>query len=157
MKKSSWGMRCCQCTTTAPKRCVQLGANCLGPAGDVKSGVHDGCVADYCQNEMRSTTAQHQDNRFNTVFQVAAEMHHHRAEISNFGQKLENSNLKVCFVLLYLACRPKSSINDPCSCSCLCVKVTGPYWDMINSKPSGYLVLDLPELIRTLDEHIQLY
>ena len=73
------------------------------------------------------------------------------------GQKLENSNLKVCSVLLDLACRPKSSINDPCSCSCLCVKVTGPYWDMINSKSSGYLVLDPPERIRTLDNHIQLW
>ena len=119
MKKLSWGMRCCRCTNNMPEsahlRCSQLGADCLGPVGDEKSGVRVRWLAYYHQNNIKSTTERYQDNRFNAMLQDASETHHHRAEISDFGKKLKNSNEKVCSVLLDLT----DPINDPCSCSCL--------------------------------------
>ena len=127
--------------------------DCLGPVGDEKNGVRDKWLA-YCrQNKIKSTTEHYQDNRFNAVFQVAAEIHHHRAEISDFGQKLENSNLKVRSVLLDLTDpRVRSMIH---AVAVVYVKVTGPDWDMINNKSIGYL--DLPAHIRILDERVQLW
>ena len=87
------------------------------------------------------------------MFQVAAEIHHLRAEISDFGQKLENSNLKVRSVLLDLTDpRVRSMIH---ALAVIYVKVTRPYWDMINNKSTGYL--DLPAHIRILDERVQLW
>ena len=119
MKKLSWGMRCCWCTNNMPESLHLWGVfdlgHSLGPVGDEKSGVRVKWLA-YChQNNIKSTIEHYQDSRFNAMLQVATEIHHHRAEICDFGQKLENSNMKVCSVLLDLT----DPVNDPCSCSCL--------------------------------------
>ena len=108
----------------APLRCSWLGADCLGPVGDEKRGVHVKWLV-YChQNIIKSTAEHYQDNRFNAMLQDAAEIHHHRAEISDFGQKLETSNLKV-----------HSGVTDP----------TDPtVWSMVHALAVAYMEVTRP-------------
>lgn len=137
----------------APLRCIRLTADCLGPVVDEKIWVWGKWLA-YCrQNKIKSTIEHYQDSQFNATFQVAAEIHHHGAEISDFGQKLENSNRKVRSVLLDRTDpRVRSVIH---ALAVVYVKVTGPCWDTINNKSTGYL--DLPAHIRILDERVELW
>ena len=81
---------------TICSRYVWLGSDCLGPRGDDKSGCHD-YWENYCvMVESESRVTSYRANRSSNLFQAAAVLHFHRADIKNFLEKyLAKQNRKI--------------------------------------------------------------
>ncbi|GFN81993.1 hypothetical protein PoB_000849900 [Plakobranchus ocellatus] len=121
---------------TATTRLIRLACDCLGPRGDEKSGCRQDWLS-FCS--LKSFIPSFRSNRFNCFFEAAAALIFHRQQLHQFfnsGILPDNINSKLQSVHL--------DIDDDKLMSCICaialfyLKITGPYWRLINSKTVKY-------------------
>ena len=75
------------------KRLVRLVSNSCGPVGDEKSGVREKWLA-YCRHSgIKSLLQSYRDNRFNALFETAAQVHLHKQDLLTFFGLLDEKNL----------------------------------------------------------------
>ncbi|KAL8621575.1 hypothetical protein ACOMHN_026246 [Nucella lapillus] len=131
-------------------RLIRLASNSCGPVGDEKSGVREKWLA-YCRSTgTKSLLQSHRDNRFNALFETAAQVHHHKQDLFTFLSMLENKNLMLRSVFEDLTDpRVRSMVH---ALAVVYVHITGPYWDLVNSKRVQYLELYI--LIQSLADAI---
>ena len=94
----------------------------------------------HCRLEWGKRLVQsYRDNRFNGLFETAAQIHHHRHDIVSFIPRLDKPNLKVRSVLEDMSDMRVGSMLH--AVAVVYVLVTGPYWDLVSSKHIPYLQL----------------
>ncbi|KAL8585134.1 hypothetical protein ACOMHN_013150 [Nucella lapillus] len=124
-------------------RLIRLASNSCGPVGDEKSGVQEKWLA-YCRSTgtkslLQSLLQSYRDNRFNALFETAAQVHRHKQDLFAFLSMLENKNLMLQSVFEDLTDpRARSMVH---ALAVVYVHITGPYWDLVNSKRVQYLEL----------------
>ena len=115
---------------TTCSRYVRLGSDCLGPRGDDKSGCRDYWETYCVMVESESRVTSYRANRFNNLFQAAAALHFHRADIKNFLEKyLAKQNRKIQSI-----CADNKCDQVDCHVTALGLlyfRVTGPYWELL--------------------------
>ena len=115
---------------TICSRYVRLGSDCLGPRGDDKSGCRDYWETYCVMVESESRVTSYRANRFNNLFQAAAALHFHRANIKNFLEKyLAKQNRKIQSI-----CADNKCDQVDCHVTALGLlyfRVTGPYWELL--------------------------
>ena len=111
-------------------RVIRTTCDVLGSCGDQKNG----CPTDwttFCENFQ---IPSFKVNRFNCFFHAAAALIHHHREINKLfssGILPDNINLKLQSVSLDVA--DERVLCLLCAVALFYVKVTGPYWWLINS------------------------
>ena len=123
---------------SAVERTVRTSSDTFGPAGD-HHGVRDRWEAFCSTNGLKSVIGNYRDNRFNALFQTAAEVYVHRKDFLTVLETVVTPNLKLQSVKADLQC---DSIVTMLQCLGLFfTKVTGPYWTLITSGEIPYLEL----------------
>lgn len=123
---------------TAVERTLRTVSEVFGPSGD-HHGIRDLWEA-YCSaNGVKSTIGNYRDNRFNALFQTAAEVFHHKEDFITVLLSVKNPNLKLKSVLADLQ---SSTIMTLVQCLGLFyLKITGPYWNFVTGNEVPYLKL----------------
>lgn len=123
----------------AGPRTVRITSDLLGPVPDEKNGQRERWMA-YCRlNKIKSMIGNYKDNRFNCLFETAAQVLHHRKDITKFYDNLDCSNLKLKSSRLDLIDEKIAAILT--SLAAIYYKITGPYWDAMTSGHCNYLAL----------------
>ena len=123
---------------TIVERVVRTVSEVFGPSGDHR-GVRDLWEA-YCSTHgIKSLIGNYRDNRFNAIFQNAAEIIVHRKDFIAVLETVPTPNLKLKAVLADLK-------SDVIAVLLQCyglfyIKVTGPYWNLVTSSGVPYLYL----------------
>ena len=116
---------------TSVKRLIRIACDILGPRGDQKNGYRVEWV-EFCKG--KSVIPCFKSNCFNCFFEASTAIIHQYKDIKNFltsGVLSENVNLKV--KSLAADFQDNKLLSCICSLVLLFLKVTGPYWKLINS------------------------
>lgn len=123
---------------TAVERTLRTVSEVFGPAGD-HHGVRDLWEAHCAVSGKKSVIGNYRDNRFNALFQTAAEVFHHKNDFVAVLECVTNPNLKLKSVLADLK---SDSIMSLVQClGVVYLKITGPYWNLVTSVEVPYLEL----------------
>ena len=124
--------------TAAVERTLRTVSEVFGPAGD-HHGVRDFWEVQCTVSGKKSVIGNYRDNRFNALFQTAAEVFHHRNDFVTVLECVTNPNLKLKSVLADLK---SDSIMSLVQClGVVYLKITGPYWNLVTSADVPYLEL----------------
>ena len=119
-------------------RVVRTTSDTVGPAAD-HLGVRDRWDA-YCREKgLKSVIGNYKDNRFNALFQTAAEIYLHRNDFLTVIKTVTKPNVKLKAVKSDLECEELIALLQ-----CLgifYVKVKGPYWNLITCGEVPYFEL----------------
>ena len=119
-------------------RYIRMACEVLGPRGDEKNGCRDGWIAFCSLSRKRSVISSFKGNRFNNLFEAAAALNFHRADIITYLQEyLPERNGKLESVLSDALCDQLA--HYVLALALLFFRVTGPYWELLGS---GVLYLD---------------
>lgn len=135
---------------TVLERVVRTTSDTFGPAGD-HLGLRDRWEA-YCSNhEIKSVIGNYRDNRFNAVFQTAAEVSLHMEDFLKVIETVRQPNKKIKAVQADLK---SPIIHAILQCFGLVyVKVTGPYWNLVTCGSVTYV--ELHPYIQELADFLQ--
>ena len=125
-------------TGSVVQRVARTVAEVFGPVGDHR-GARDIWEAFCAVDGVKSLIGNYRDNRFNTLFQTAAEIIVHRKDFITVLESVKSPNLLLKSVLADL----KSDVIVALM-QCLglfYVKVTGPYWNLVAHSDVPYLLL----------------
>ena len=123
---------------TVVERTIRMVSEVFGPSGDH----HGGCdlwEAHCAANGIKSVIGNYKDNRFNALFQTAAEIHLHRHDFMVVLNSVKSPNLKLKSVIADLKSE-KIMIIVQCL-GLIYLKVTGPYWNLVTGSQVPYLEL----------------
>lgn len=119
---------------TICSRYVRLGSDCLGPRGDDKSGCRDYWETYCVMVESESRVTSYRANRFNNLFQAAAALHFHRADIKNFLEKyLAKQNRKIQSI-----CADNKCDQVDCHVTALGLLLLPRHWSVLGVAGSRY-------------------
>ncbi|XP_045190091.2 uncharacterized protein LOC123547228 [Mercenaria mercenaria] len=129
---------CWRTKGTVVERVLLTTSDVFGPSGD-HHGVRDLWEAYCAANAIKSIIGNYKDNRFNALFQTAAEIFLHRAHFIHVLETVKSPNLKLKSVIADLK-------DDRIFASIQCLglfylRVTGPYWALITNSDVPYLEL----------------
>lgn len=123
---------------TSVERVTRTVSETFGPAGD-HFGLRDRWEAYCSQKGIKTIIGNYRDNRFNSLFQTAAEVLLHAEDILKVIDTVKQPNKKIKSVQADLK---RSSLNTMLQCFGLFyVKVTGPYWNLVTGGEVPYLLL----------------
>ncbi|KAL4219419.1 Piwi-like protein 1 [Mactra antiquata] len=127
---------------TVVERTIRTVSEVFGPVGD-HHGVRDLWEAYCAANGLKSVIGNYKDNRFNALFQTAAEIFVHRDDFINVLETVKTPNLKLKSVLADLK---SDIIMTLIQCLGLFyLRITGPYWKLLTSNKVPYVEL-YPEI-----------
>lgn len=121
---------------TVVERLLRTTSDVFGPSGD-HHGVRDIWEAHCAKNGLKSEIGNYKDNRFNALFQTAAEIFLHRRDFITVLETIIAPNMKLQSVLADLKSEEIMTIVQ-----CLglfYLNVTGPYWNLIVQNKVPYL------------------
>ncbi|CAC5358701.1 unnamed protein product [Mytilus coruscus] len=120
------------------ERVLRTTADVFGPVGD-HHGVRDRWESHCSSLGIKSLIGNYKDNRFNALFETAAEVFKHKEDFLVVLDTVKNQNLKLKSVKEDL----KSTIvSAMLQCFGLFyLKLTGPYWNLITCGKVAYLEL----------------
>lgn len=121
-------------------RLVRTVSSIFGPNGDEKCSVRAKWLADCRTRHVKSLIGDYRDNRFNGLFEGAAQVLHHIDDILSLEKKLpEQTNLKVRSVMMDL--KDSRAVTILQAHALFYVYVTEPYRQLMVSKDIAYLHL----------------
>ena len=110
---------------------IRTASHVTGPRGDQKNGCRVEWLA-YCEEKgVKSRMTSYRSNRFNSYFEGAAAIIHHRRTLVSFFQSLGHSNLKTQSVEVDLA--DNRLLAFVAAVALLYIHLTGPYWELLQS------------------------
>ena len=120
------------------ERVLRTTADIFGPVGD-HHGVRDRWEAHCANLGIKSVIGNYRDNRFNALFETAAEIHWHKIDFLKVLDTVETPNLKIKSVIEDLR-------SDIVAVLLQCfglfyLKVSGPYWNLITCGQVSYFEL----------------
>ena len=122
---------------TYVERVARTVSDTSGPVGD-HYGICDRWEAYCSQNRLKSLIGSYRDNRFNSLFQTAAELLH-AEDIMDVIDTVTKPNQKLVSVQADLKC---DIIQVMLQCfGLLYIKVTGPCWNLVTMGEVPYLLL----------------
>lgn len=145
----TWGKK-----ETFPERAVRTTADVFGPCGE-HIGVRDRWDAYTSEKGIKSLIGNYRDNRFNALFQTAAEVFFHKNDFIHVLKTVKTPNLKLKAVLADLESNEVMALLQ-----CLglfYIKLTGPYWNLSTSGKVPYLevykhVQDIHTFLQKVEE-----
>ena len=120
------------------ERVVRTTADAFGPVGE-HIGVRDKWEAHCKWNGIKSIVGNYRDNRFNALFQTAAEVFVHRKSFLEVLETVEKPNNKLQSVKVDLEDVVIKTLLQ--GLGLFYVKVTGPYWNLVTGGQVPYLKL----------------
>ncbi|XP_045169684.2 uncharacterized protein LOC123532337 [Mercenaria mercenaria] len=123
---------------TVLERALRTTSEVFGPAGN-HHGVRNSWEAHCAENGVKSVIGNYRDNRFNALFQTAAEVYLHREDFITVLQNVKSNNLLVQSVLADLQSKP--IMAEIQSLGLFYLQLTGPYWNMVVNDTVPYLQL----------------
>ena len=123
---------------TVVERVVLMSSDTFGPVGEYL-GVRDRWEAHCKAVGIKSIIGNYKDNRFNALFQTAAEVFVHRKEFLKVLKTVDKPNRKLQSVIADLECQIIGTLLQ--SFGLVYYKITGPFWNMVTSGQIPYLQL----------------
>ena len=123
---------------TIVERVLRTTSETFGPVGD-HHGLRDRWESHCAMSGIKSVVGNYRDNRFNAIFQTAAEVFVHTDDFLNVIESVKTPNLKLKSVEADL----KSNIIRALIqvFGLVYVKITGPYWNLVTSGKVAYMEL----------------
>ncbi|KAK3104622.1 hypothetical protein FSP39_006401 [Pinctada imbricata] len=125
-------------TEAVVERVVRTTSDTFGPVGDHLC-LRDSLEAHCKSTGTKSTIGNYKDNRFNALFQTAAEVFVHKKYFLQVLHSVEKPNKKLQSVKADLECPLVGILLQ--SFGLVYLKLTGPYWNMVTSGEIPYLKL----------------
>jgi len=123
-------------------RVVRHTSELMGPMGDEKNGIQNKWQAFCRAHNIRSIITSYKDNRFNSVFEGAAQVMHHIHDLLNFLELLGSKNLKV--KSLYYDLQDSYVISIIHAAALTYVQITRPFWEFVIQDKVPYISLGEP-------------
>ena len=131
------------------ERTVRMVSETFGPVGDYL-GLRDVWESHCASKGVKSKISSYKDNRFNGLFQVSAQVLHHREDFIYILDNVNLSNKKLQSVAADLKCGVVCTFLQALAIAFL--RITGPYYNLMESNVP---YLEIYRYIQSLYEYLQ--